>query len=53
MFWGDNVFGMVKFVLRMQVQLEHLPYSRGIRQRLAIASKKEGWLEKYRIVVGG
>lgn len=35
-----------------QVQLKNPAYSRGIRQRLATASKEHGWLEKHKIVVG-
>lgn len=37
---------------RGRVQKELPQYSRGVRQRLAEASEKGGWLEKYRIAVG-
>lgn len=35
-----------------QVQLDNPTFSRGIRQRLAIAAKNGSWVEKYRIAVG-
>ena len=36
----------------MQVQLDNPGFSRGIRQRLAVAAKNGSWVDKYRIVVG-
>ncbi|KAL4452532.1 hypothetical protein ABPG75_008194 [Micractinium tetrahymenae] len=37
---------------RGRVQPDNLPFSRGIRQRLAKAAKQGSWLDKYRIAVG-